>query len=209
MIFIDVLTRASWAFLLGSIPTAFIFGMMKGIDIRKVGSGNIGATNVSRTMGLFFGLLVLLIDVFKGYIVVNLFPPLFEYSYGHDWVKVILGFSVIAGHIWTPFLGFKGGKGVATSLGVLIAITPSLALLGAGAFIVLFLFSGFYVSIGSMGSVLMVAFLAFYHNYPKPIIALACVIAVIVWIRHVENWKRIIMGTEKPLTFRRNQEEKK
>src|SRR3989338_5104487 len=110
------------SYLIGSIPTSYIFAKaLKGIDIRQFGSGNVGATNTYRVVGKLPGLLVLIIDILKGLICVALVAKLFlrlgvtiePTTYG-----MILGFMAIVGHIWSVFLGFKGGKGVATSAGV-------------------------------------------------------------------------------------------
>src|SRR5436853_309540 len=117
------------AYLLGSIPTGFLVGKARGIDIRNVGSGNIGATNVSRALGASVGIFVLAIDGFKGYVacqwlidlVLVAFP---EQNVERDSLKIIAGVSAILGHNFTCWLKFKGGKGIATSAGVLAALVP-------------------------------------------------------------------------------------
>src|SRR5262245_32464994 len=114
------------SYLVGSIPTAFIFGKLyKNIDIRQHGSGNVGATNVFRVLGKKPGIIVLVLDIIKGVIPVVLVADIFGLV--QPWHRILLAFCAVAGHNWTIFLGFKGGKGVATSLGVLIGLTIKIA----------------------------------------------------------------------------------
>jgi len=114
-------SRIIISYLIGSIPTAYIFGrLLKGIDIRKFGSGNVGATNVLRVLGRAPAIIVLLLDIFKGFLAVVFvadFIALGCQSIPPETLRIILGFSCIAGHNWTVFLGLKGGKGVASTLG--------------------------------------------------------------------------------------------
>jgi len=130
------LAAVAAAYIVGSIPTAYIFGkMLKGIDIRKYGSGNVGATNVFRTVGKLPGIIVLVLDYIKGFIPVTLFPQvvrmLTDDPVAESGILIIaIASAAIAGHIWTCFLGFKGGKGVATTAGVMTGLYPGIFLAG-------------------------------------------------------------------------------
>jgi glycerol-3-phosphate acyltransferase PlsY len=121
------------AFLAGSIPFGVIVAKRRGIDIRAQGSGNIGATNVARVMGLGPGLLVLVLDALKGATA----TILAERWCGFDWVIATAGFTAILGHCFSPFLKGKGGKGVATALGVFAILSPPLAIVGVAVFLVI------------------------------------------------------------------------
>ncbi|MDI6606795.1 MAG: glycerol-3-phosphate acyltransferase, partial [Candidatus Omnitrophota bacterium] len=118
------------SYLTGSIPTAYIFGrVFKGIDIRKFGSGNVGATNALRVLGKGPAIAVLLIDAFKGFVVVTLLADLLIAHLGGisaQTLRILLGIACICGHNWTVFLKFRGGKGVATTLGVLLGLSFSI-----------------------------------------------------------------------------------
>jgi acyl phosphate:glycerol-3-phosphate acyltransferase len=118
-------------FIAGSIPFGVLVAKHRGVDIRQNGSGNIGATNVARVMGIGPGLLVLALDALKGVAAVLLAT---RYC-GIDWVIAVAGFAAIAGHCFSPFLGGKGGKGVATALGVFAIVAPALALVGIAVFL--------------------------------------------------------------------------
>lgn len=116
------------SYLIGSVPVGYLFArLVKGVDIRKHGSGNIGATNVFRVVGKQWGIIVLILDFAKGFLVVTLLPEFFfnlAPAVSISTYKIIMAIAVISGHDWTVFLGFKGGKGIATSLGTLLGIVP-------------------------------------------------------------------------------------
>ena len=121
-----IITGIIASYLIGSIPTAYIFGrLIKGIDIRKHGSGNVGATNALRVLGKKVGITVLILDILKGFITVvflgNFISGNIPFLSGEE-VRLILGISCICGHNWTIFLNFQGGKGIATTLGVLLGL---------------------------------------------------------------------------------------
>ena len=124
----DLLLTALGAFLLGSIPTGYLVARAKGVDIRRHGSGNIGATNVFRTLGKPLGILVFFIDALKGFSAVWLAN---HFGQACPWTGIVAAVAAIAGHNYTPWLGFKGGKGIATSAGVLLALMPWAVLIGA------------------------------------------------------------------------------
>src|SRR3989338_7947082 len=115
------------SYLIGSIPTAYLFGRMKGIDIRRHGSGNVGATNAFRVLGKIPGSVVLLVVGLKGAVAVTIVGDLFGLE--HVGSRVLLAVAVVMGHNWTIFLNFKGGKGIAASLGALIGLTVKIALI--------------------------------------------------------------------------------
>ena len=190
------------AFFSGSIPTAYLMGRIRGIDIRRHGSGNVGATNAFRVLGKEWGIACLLFDMLKGWAPVFLlasvrfapaWPPL-----GWAWA---LGLAAILGHMFSPFVGFKGGKGVATSLGVLLAIhpLPMLAVLALGLAII---GATGYVSLASItGAILLPPLFGFWTARGEGRVAWLSVAitallgAVIVW-RHRANIARLRAGTE-------------
>ncbi|MCS7298589.1 MAG: glycerol-3-phosphate 1-O-acyltransferase PlsY [Spirochaetia bacterium] len=196
------------SFLIGSIPFGKIVASLKGVDITKEGSGNIGATNVFRVVGKGWGILVLVLDALKGAI-----PTLASsYIYHSKLLNfflpeayVFIGIASILGHIFSPFVGFKGGKGVATSLGVFAVLTPVGVLIGAvvfGIFIAIFRI----VSISSIASTIAVfSFLLVYHILNNSIannyvlIASAFVVMVFIIIKHSSNIKRLLKGEEKKI----------
>ena len=188
------------SYLLGSLPTAYIFGRLyKKIDIREHGSGNMGATNAFRVLGKIPGILVLLIDIAKGTIATTLIADLFGLNHVID--RVLLGIIVVIGHNWTVFLNFKGGKGIATSLGVLIGLTIKISfirpVLGIAilTWIVVFLMTGF-VSLASIVSASILPVVMVYFNEPFEIIVLGIIFCILVVVRHRPNIKRILNGKE-------------
>ncbi len=180
------------SYCIGSIPTGLLLAKaFGGVDIRTQGSGNIGATNVYRTMGRKVGILTLVGDCLKG-----LLPVLTAKALGlpGEWIALI-GIAAFLGHIFPVFLRFKGGKGVATALGVFLATSP-LAVLGALCVFITVLVSWRYVSLASLtaAAVMPLLITLIYRN---PIfVAMSVVISVIVILKHHENIKRLRNGTE-------------
>lgn len=187
------------SFIIGSIPIGLLIAKSKGIDLRKVGSGNIGATNVMRAVGKEAALLTLLGDIGKGIIpivIVRLVSPGFLY-------EAAAGFSAIMGHNFSIFLKFKGGKGVATSLGVLVAFSPHVGLFTA----MLWLMTAKWTRYSSLSA--LVAFgllpLSFYLiHYSRQNIIFGAIIAFLIFIRHTANIKRLIQGTENKIGQKAN-----
>ncbi|MCX8033866.1 MAG: glycerol-3-phosphate 1-O-acyltransferase PlsY [Thermodesulfovibrio sp.] len=181
-----------FAFFFGSIPWGYIIGKAKGIDLRKTGSGNIGATNVLRTIGKKEALATLLLDISKGFIpvlLVQLFYPHEKNLMG------TVGVLAILGHCFTPFLKFKGGKGVATSIGVILAYTPLAGLITL--FIWILIFKIFRIS--SLGALIAFGLLplnVFLLNYPYEVTIFTFIFTVIIYLRHTDNIKRLLKGTE-------------
>lgn len=180
------------AYLLGSIPTGLLLArFLGGVDIRTTGSGNIGATNVYRTMGRKIGVMTLIGDCLKG-----LVPLLLALRFGlpETWIALV-GLAAFLGHVFTIFLKFKGGKGVATALGVFLAISP-LAVAGALLVFILLVWLSRFISLGSIGAAAVMPFLVWLSGASGDRIALTIVIALIVIVKHHENIRRLIDGTE-------------
>jgi acyl phosphate:glycerol-3-phosphate acyltransferase len=178
-------------FLAGSIPTAYLVcRRMRGVDIRTLGSGNVGATNVFRTLGRGPGAATLTVDVLKGFI-----PVLLAARYSPGPAPVLTGLAAVAGHTWTPFLGFRGGKGVATSAGVFLALIPWAASAALSVFVILFMWTG-HVSLGSLGAAAVLPAAAFLLYGSRPSCWLALCVCVLVSARHAPNIKRLLKGEE-------------
>ncbi len=199
------------SYLLGSIPTAFLFGkMLKGIDIRKVGSGNVGATNALRALGKGPGITVLALDIIKG-----LFAVVFLGNYFADkpvlWqaqkLRIFMGLCYICGHNWTIFLRFKGGKGIATTFGVLLGFALKIHGLNIiiGILILTWLIVFFTFRIVSLASIIAALALpasCVFFRLPGPIISVSLILCVFVIIRHKANLERIFRGKESRLYFK-------
>ena len=190
------------AYLAGSIPSAVWAGkLFHGIDVREHGSGNAGATNTVRVLGWKTGIPVLLFDLFKGWLAASLPKFLDAAPDGSEQMmvlQIVCGMAAIAGHVFPVFAGFRGGKGVATTFGVLLALHPLLTLTCAGIFLAVLLISG-YVSLGSIISVIMFPVLLF-TLFPTSsllfrIFAIAVAIAVVA--THSKNIRRLVRGEEK------------
>jgi len=196
------------SYLIGSIPTAFIFGkLLKKIDIRKFGSGNIGATNALRVLGKKVGISVLALDILKGIIPIFLVQIAgLPINISWDLFRILIGISCICGHNWTIFLNFKGGKGIATTLGVLIGLawqTPGLGgilLLLVLIWILIFLLSRM-VSLASIISGLFLPLLVVVFRQSPAIIYASIILALFVLIRHKSNISRLLHGQETRLNF--------
>lgn len=196
-----------FSYLIGSIPTAYIFGKwLKNIDIRKHGSGNVGATNVFRVLGKEAGIAVLSLDILKGVLAVAVIADICGLTI--SWQRIVLGVCVVAGHNWTVFLRFKGGKGIATSLGVLIGLTARIVSIRPVlvATLVVWTISFLATTIVSIASILAAITLPIsmvVTNQSLDLILLGVVFCVFVVLRHRTNIKRILNGHEPqvPLPF--------
>jgi acyl phosphate:glycerol-3-phosphate acyltransferase len=193
------------AYLLGAIPSAYLAGkILSGIDIRQHGSKNVGATNAYRVLGAKIGIGVLLADILKG-----VGGVLAGYWMGlPEWAPVLGGILAIAGHNWTVFLNFKGGKGVATSAGVFLALTP-FAFLTSLLFFVSLVAATRYISVGSMGAAVILATVVtieyFLQILDRPILLtwlIALAASVFVIIRHRANIERLLKKEEKRFSFK-------
>ena len=191
-------------YLVGSVPTGFLLGKSRGLDIRQHGSGNIGATNVWRVMGRNWGLVAFAADFLKGFLPLYLLRK-FSFPEGGSWLVPLLlvfcGLAAIIGHNYTPWLGFKGGKGIATSAGVLAALMPAVLAVALSLWIIATLITR-TVSIGSILAAASLAPLAYYF-YPGAWIyfGLACLAGLLAILRHRANIQRLIAGTESRFEF--------
>lgn len=181
------------AYLIGSIPTGLLLGRLYGIDVRQEGSGNIGATNLYRVVGRKVGVLTLIGDCLKGFIPVMTLKHLtipMDPKY-----LVWIGLAAFCGHVFSLFLKFKGGKGVATALGVFLALAPLALMAALGVFILLMLIWR-YVSLGSIGAAAVMPVAVALLGGGKTLTAGTFIIACIVIFRHHENIRRLMSGTE-------------
>jgi acyl phosphate:glycerol-3-phosphate acyltransferase len=182
------------SYLLGSIPTGYLWAKSRGIDIRTVGSGNIGATNVMRTLGKGPGITVLLIDALKGFLPVFLAPWLFA-GVDRNILQIVCCLSVIAGHNWTCWLRFKGGKGVATSAGALLAFLPLPMLCVLATWGVVFGVSR-YVSLGSICAAVALPVATWLITRDQTLTIFTSLIGALVIYKHKANIQRLLAGTE-------------
>jgi glycerol-3-phosphate acyltransferase PlsY len=192
------------AYLIGSFPTAFLVGKANGVDLRTVGSGNLGATNVLRTIGWRAGLLVYVVDMVKGVLPVVVLPALAGVARGWPW-GVAFGVAAIAGHVRPIFLlGKGGGKGVATASGVFLGLAPIPA---AVAFIVFVITTSAskIVSLGSLvGSVALVVAMFTQERAFTPLMIVSIIVALFVFYTHRENIQRLRNGTERKIGSAKN-----
>ena len=183
-------------YLLGSIPSGWLAGRwLKGIDLREIGSGSTGATNVLRHVGKGPALGVFLIDVGKGAAAVLIARAL---GLG-DWIQVLAGLTALAGHIWPVWLGFKGGKAVATGLGLFLGLAWPVGLASFGVFLAVFSLSR-YVSLASVLAAISLPLLMAAGTDSNANLVVALVAMLLVLWRHRSNIKRLINGTEPKLS---------
>lgn len=199
------------AYLIGSIPSAVWVGrQFYGIDVREYGSGNAGATNTFRVLGKKAGTVVLIMDILKGFLAVKVAFLVGDYEpEGPEFIDFELALAIcgLLGHIFPVYVGFRGGKGVATMLGILIGVHPQAALLCAGVFFLTLAISG-YVSLSSMisGLAFPIVIMVFYStNSSINIFSLA--VAVMVLITHQRNIERLLRGEESKVKWKRKKEE--
>lgn len=193
------------AYLLGSIPTGFLVGKARGIDIRTIGSGNIGATNVFRYFGTVAGVLVLAVDALKGLVAVAVLTRLMWHVYGksgslneHEALEIMAGLAAVLGHNFTCWLRFKGGKGIATSAGVLAALVPYSLLIIFIVWVVVFGLTRF-VSLASICASFTLPFAAWLTGSSPTLIAITAGMAVLAIYKHKSNIQRLLKGTESRL----------
>ena len=191
------------AYLIGSVPTSIIAGKLsRGIDIRDYGSGNPGATNTFRVLGKKIGITVGAIDIFKGFFAVFFLPvliPLDNWS-TEEIRRISAGLAVVAGHIWSVFAGFRGGKGVGTSFGVFLGLVPIPSLITLAVWCAL-TFSTGYVSLGSVVSAVILPISVIVEGIVRghlslPISGIAIILGFLVVVRHRSNISRLLGGKE-------------
>jgi acyl phosphate:glycerol-3-phosphate acyltransferase len=199
---------AACSYLLGSIPFGYVLvRVFQGVDVRSIGSGNIGATNVARTGGKGLAIATLVLDAFKGWLPVFLvltnsaltisFIPASSLAQRHTLATVAALFAVL-GHMFPVWLGFKGGKGVATGLGVFLALAPKAVLIAVVLFAAIVAITR-YVSLGSILAAATVPIALWWlqgDSFPAPALAMCAAVALLVIIRHHQNIGRLLAGTE-------------
>ena len=197
------------AYLLGSIPTGFLVAKARGVDIRTVGSGNIGATNVFRFLGKPAGVFVLLADAAKGwlatFVVAKLVAGWFFPDAGplsREWFAICAGLAAILGHNYTCWLHFKGGKGIATSAGVLVALVWGPLLIILGIWILVFALTR-YVSLASICASFALPFATWWVDGSTNLIVVTAVLAALAIYKHKANIQRLIKGTEHRMSFKK------
>jgi acyl phosphate:glycerol-3-phosphate acyltransferase len=200
------------AYLVGSIPSAIWIGkIFYGTDVRQHGSGNAGATNVIRVLGYKAGIPVLLFDVFKGWVAVQLiflFPHAGLTDDYLTYIRIGMAFVAVLGHVFPVFAGFKGGKGVGTLAGAAIALYPIALLIVLGIFILTLSITR-YVSLSSiLGGISFPFIVIFITGQEHPgLVVLAIVVAVFIPLTHIKNIRRLIKGQENKFDFRKNKTE--
>ena len=192
---ITLILASIFCYFLGNISPSIILGkLIAKKDIRTLGSGNAGTTNVLRTMGKVPAIITLIVDISKGAVAVIIG----NYFGGQD-LAMLCGLAAFIGHIWPALYGFKGGKGIATAAGVIIALEPLMglivAIIGVGVIAV-----SKRVSIGAMVAAVSLPIVSYFFD-PKYVIW-SCIMAIIIFIRHRENIKRLIKGEEPKLNFK-------
>jgi len=180
------------AYLIGSIPFGLLIAKTKGIDIREQGSGNIGATNVLRCLGKPLGITCFVLDVLKGFLPAFVFPTLGNCA---PEFGILFGAAAILGHNFPVFLKFKGGKGVATSAGVLLGVAPLAVGIGILSWALVFMLSG-YVSLGSIVAALIVILTGWIGGYGLVTAIALTLLGALAIYRHRANIKRLLAGTE-------------
>lgn len=192
------------AYLSGSVPTAYLVGRAKGVDLATLGSGNYGATNVYRTLGAGPAVVALIVDVLKGFLPVLLLPRwlpvegMGSLAYG-----VLIAVAAVLGHVFSIFIGLRGGKGVGTAAGAFMALAPAPTAFAALAFVLVLAWRKI-VSLGSLTAalVLLVAVVLMHARTfvsDWPLITMTALLAVFVFWTHRENIKRLVRGEEKPV----------
>ena len=184
------------SYLIGAIPFGLIVGRLAGIDVRLSGSGNIGATNVARLLGKKFGVVTLVLDCLKGFLPIYLASRLLPESPQREMVLLLCGILAVVGHMFPLYLGFKGGKGVATGLGVFLFLSPAAIGISLLVFVAAVGLSGF-VSAGSLLASGLFPLWLWLLGQPAASIATGAIIALLIWIKHQENIARLIRGQEK------------
>lgn len=202
------------AYLIGGIPFGLLLGLMRGVDIRTQGSGNIGATNAGRVLGMRYFWYAFVLDFLKGFAPVLVVDLIVRHWHGPEWLPLATAAAAIGGHVFPCYLKFKGGKGVATTFGVVMGVWPVLTLAGLGAALVFLLVFLVYriISLSSLvGVMVFVALIPIIGHdlgpidgflYPQPWTKLApliftgCLIGALIIIKHRSNIRRLLNGTE-------------
>jgi len=194
-------------YLLGSIPTGFLVARARGVDIRTLGSGNIGATNAFRVLGKGLGIFVLLMDALKGFVAVligaYLISQLLPGAELNN-LRITAGIAAILGHNFTCWLHFKGGKGIATSAGVLLALVPWALAIILSIFIILFLTTR-YVSVGSIAAAFTLPFATWFTTRDTGLTVVTGAMGALAVLKHRKNIQRLLNGTENRIQFKKKE----
>lgn len=183
-------------YLLGSIPFGYIVGkLFKGVDIREYGSGNIGAANAFRILGTSLASLVIIGDIGKGIFSIYLVQYLNIDSF---LIITIAGLAVICGHDWSVFLGFKGGKGIATTFGVIVALNPIISILAVVVWVIVIIITR-YASLSSILAVISIMLFTILFKQPYEYIVLSAIIILLSIFKHKENIERLRTGKERKI----------
>lgn len=186
-----------FSYLLGSIPFALLVALPQGVDPRKEGSKNPGATNVARLLGKKWGIITFLGDSLKGVLALFIaFLFLDQIPYPKELILAGTAFFAVLGHLFSVFLKFKGGKGVATTIGVFLILTPKAMLISLVIFSIAVFFSN-YVSVGSLLATAFLPLNIFLMKYPSEYIICSSLLAILIWIKHKDNIRRLLKGEEK------------
>ncbi|MGD0744327.1 MAG: glycerol-3-phosphate 1-O-acyltransferase PlsY [Verrucomicrobiota bacterium] len=201
MLILSYAVIAMAAYLLGSIPTGWLAGRSRGIDIRTVGSGNMGAANVFRTLGKAAGIIVLVVDGLKGYAACTwlcdgMLTLLGISTMDTELDRIIAGISAVFGHNFTCWLKFKGGKGIATSAGVFFALAPLAAGIALGAWIIVFALSR-YVSIASIAAAVALPAAVWLTPHSLTLRLVTTALGLLAIAKHRSNIERLLHGTER------------
>jgi glycerol-3-phosphate acyltransferase PlsY len=214
MVFGYIAISVVLSYLIGSIPTGFLIGRARGIDLRQHGSGNIGATNAMRVLGKGLGVFVLIVDLLKGWIsayaipiIVKkiLFPEIDQSAMAV--CSVFAGVGAVIGHTYTVWLGFNGGKGIATSAGVFLALTPVATLICLGIWLIIVVTTRL-VSLGSIIAAILLPILVGVTARQRLILVVTVIVSILVIWRHKSNISRLINGTESRISFKTEKPEK-
>lgn len=209
MVVLGYLIVAATAYLLGSVPTGFLVARMRGVDLRTVGSGNIGATNAFRALGKTAGLVVLLADALKGFAACTWLCGLGLWLLGRAGVPVgepqayrlLAGLAAVLGHNYTCWLRFKGGKGIATSAGVFAALAPLALLIALATWLVAFALTR-YVSVGSLAAAVALPAAVWLTQSDRLLAVVTTVLGALAIARHHTNIRRLLSGTEHRIEFK-------
>lgn len=181
------------AYLSGSIPAGYLAGRVAGVDLRERGSGNLGSSNVLRVLGPSAALPVALVDVLKGFVPVWVFPLYDGTAAAH--LALLYGTAAVAGHVWSVFLRFDGGKGIATAAGVLLALSPTTALVATAGWLGLAAVTG-APSVASLTAVTLAPLLAWGLGEPASAVTFTVALVPFAWWTHRENVSRLRRGDE-------------
>ena len=194
------------SYFIGAIPMAYIYCKMRGKDITKEGSGNVGATNAARLFGKSAFFTIFILDALKGFLPLFFLVPLLgRNSFNPQVLSILVLFSTVVGHIWSVFIKFKGGKGVATSLGCLLAIMPIPCIFSAVVFGIIFFLTRI-VSIGSICAALALPLFSQMTEAPPLYTKFSIVLCLLIVYTHRSNIKRLLDGTEKNMALKKKEE---